>query len=630
MNRFPLWKYVLLIVIISVGFIYALPNLYGPDPAIQVTANSQAANVDADLLQTLGAALDEAGIAHFGEEITESGAAMIRLHDPSQQLAAQKVVQATLNAPEFQAADKRYVVALNRASNTPAWLLAIGASPMNLGLDLAGGVHFLLEVDTPRAVASRLGDMQETIRKGIRERRLFNVDVKLEDSTLVITAPSEEAQREMMTFVQDNLPDLVRQRGSDNRGNYWIRAQISDQTIREIEDHAVSQNLTTLRNRVNELGVSEPLVQRQGRNRIVVELPGVQDAAGAKRILGKTANLEFRLEALPETPLTQKEKFEFYTEEERQLRGPKFLERRRIITGERVINAMGGFDDQSNSPKIDITLDSEGGTLMHHATRNEVGRNMGVLFIDYYTEKQRVLENGEVVEKEVVKEDRKIINLATIRSALGARFQITGLDSSREANDVALLLRAGSLAAPMVFVEERTIGPSLGAENIAMGVKSVQIGLLLLVVFMLLYYKVFGIVANIALAMNLVLLTALMSILGATLTMPGIAGIVLTMGMAVDANVLIYSRIKEELKAGLPPQSAIHAGYDRALSSIIDANLTTLIVAFILYAISSGSVKGFAVTLSLGIVTSVFTAVIGSRAIVNLIYGNRNVSKLWI
>jgi preprotein translocase subunit SecD len=630
MNRFPLWKYVLLIVIISVGFIYALPNLYGPDPAIQVTANSQAANVDADLLQTLGAALGEAGIAHFGEEITESGAAMIRLHDPSQQLAAQKVVQATLNAPEFQAADKRYVVALNRASNTPAWLLTIGASPMNLGLDLAGGVHFLLEVDTPRAVASRLGDMQETIRKGIRERRLFNVDVKLEDSTLVITAPSEEAQREMMTFVQDNLPDLVRQRGSDNRGNYWIRAQISDQTIREIEDHAVSQNLTTLRNRVNELGVSEPLVQRQGRNRIVVELPGVQDAAGAKRILGKTANLEFRLEALPETPLTQKEKFEFYTEEERQLRGPKFLERRRIITGERVINAMGGFDDQSNSPKIDITLDSEGGTLMHHATRNEVGRNMGVLFIDYYTEKQRVLENGEVVEKEVVKEDRKIINLATIRSALGARFQITGLDSSREANDVALLLRAGSLAAPMVFVEERTIGPSLGAENIAMGVKSVQIGLLLLVVFMLLYYKVFGIVANIALAMNLVLLTALMSILGATLTMPGIAGIVLTMGMAVDANVLIYSRIKEELKAGLPPQSAIHAGYDRALSSIIDANLTTLIVAFILYAISSGSVKGFAVTLSLGIVTSVFTAVIGSRAIVNLIYGNRNVSKLWI
>ncbi|MBC6905709.1 protein translocase subunit SecD [Saccharophagus sp. K07] len=629
MNRFPLWKYVLLIVVISVGFIYALPNLYSPDPAIQVTANSRAANVDDALLKTLGAALSEAGIEHFGEEITEAGSAMIRLRDGSQQLAAQKVVQSTLNSAEFQAADKRYVVALNRASNTPDWLLSIGANPMNLGLDLAGGVHFLLEVDTPRAVADRMTDMQETIRKGIRERRLFNVDVKQEERTFVITAPSEETQRELMKFLQDNLPDLVRQRGSDSKG-YWIRAQISDQTIREIEDHAVSQNLTTLRNRVNELGVSEPLVQRQGRNRIVVELPGVQDAAGAKRILGKTANLEFRLEALPETPVTQKEKFEFYTEQDRQMRGPKYLERRRIITGERVINAMAGFDDQSNSPKIDITLDSEGGNLMHHATRNEVGRNMGVLFIDYYTEKQRVVENGEVVEKDVTKEDRKIINLATIRSALGARFQITGLDSSREANDVALLLRAGSLAAPMVFVEERTVGPSLGAENIAMGIKSVQIGLLLLVIFMLVYYKVFGIVANIVLTMNLVLLTALMSILGATLTMPGIAGIVLTLGMAVDANVLIYSRIKEELKAGLSPQGAIRAGFDRAFTSIIDANLTTLIVAFILYAISSGSVKGFAVTLSLGIVTSVFTAVVGTRAIVNLIYGNRNVTKLWI
>lgn len=630
MNRFPLWKYVLLIVIISVGFIYAMPNLYSPDPAIQVTANSREANVDEELLQILGAALDEAGIAHFGEEIEEGGAAMIRLRETSQQLAAQKVVQATLNSPQFQAADKRYVVALNRASNTPDWLLAIGASPMNLGLDLAGGVHFLLEVDTPRAVASRTEDMQETIRKGIRERRLFNVDVKQEERTLVITAPSEESQREMMTFLQDNLPDLVRQRGSDNNGNYWIRAQISDQTIRQIEDHAVSQNLTTLRNRVNELGVSEPLVQRQGRNRIVVELPGVQDAAGAKRILGKTANLEFRLEAQPETPLTQKEKFEFYAEEERRLRGPKFLERRRIITGERVINAMAGFDDQSNSPKIDITLDGEGGTLMHHATRNEVGRNMGVLFIDYYTEKQRVVENGEVVEKDVVKEDRKIINLATVRSALGARFQITGLDSPKEANDVALLLRAGSLAAPMVFAEERTIGPSLGAENIAMGVKSVKLGLIMLVLFMLVYYKVFGLAANLALAMNIILLTALMSTLGATLTMPGIAGIVLTLGMAVDANVLIFSRIKEELRAGMPPASAIHAGFDRAFTTIMDANITTLIVAFILFAIGTGPVKGFAVTLSLGILTSVFTAIVGTRAVVNLIYGNRPVSKLWI
>ena len=629
MNRFPLWKYVLLILVIGFGFIYALPNIYSPDPAIQITSNSRAAELNDELLQAVGNTLQQAGIDYFGAEITPEGFAMIRLRDAGQQLAAQKAVQTLLDGAPYQGEDKRYVVALNRASTTPDWLSSLGASPMNLGLDLAGGVHFLLEVDTPKAVADRMEDMQETIKKGIRDKRLFNVDVQLKGRTLTLTTPNEDTQKALISIMQESLPDLSRQRGSDG-GSYWVRGTLEDRVIQEIEDHAVSQNLTTIRNRVNELGVSEPLVQRQGRNRIVVELPGVLDAAGAKKILGKTANLEFRLEAAPDAPLTQKERFEFYTEEERQLRGPKFLERRRIITGERVVNAVSGFDDQSNSPKIDITLDGEGGTLMHHATRNEVGRNMGVLFIDYYTEKQRVVENGQVVEKEVSKADKKIINLATIRSALGVRFQITGLDSPKEANDVALLLRAGSLAAPMVFVEERTIGPSLGAENIAMGVESVKLGLLMLVLFMLAYYKVFGLAANIALGMNIILLTALMSILGATLTMPGIAGIVLTMGMAVDANVLIFSRIKEELKAGLPTQSAIHAGFDRAFTTIMDANITTLIVAFILFVIGTGPVKGFAVTLSLGILTSVFTAIVGTRAVINLIYGNRQVSKLWI
>lgn len=630
MNRFPLWKYVLLILVIGFGFIYALPNIYSPDPAIQITGNSRAAKIDDELLQVAGEALQQAGIDYFGAEITAEGFAMIRLRDASQQLAAQKAVQTLFNSEAYRAADKRYVVALNRASTTPEWLVSLGASPMNLGLDLAGGVHFLLEVDTPKAIADRMEDMQETIKKGIREKRLFNVDVQLKDRTFTITTPSEEVQGEVIALLNDSLPDLTRQRGSESDGSYWVKATLPDQVIQEIENHAVSQNLTTIRNRVNELGVSEPLVQRQGRNRIVVELPGVQDAAGAKKILGKTANLEFRLEATPETPLTQKEKFEFYTEEERQLRGPKFLERRRILTGERVINAVSGFDDQSNSPKIDITLDSEGGNLMHHATRNEVGRNMGVLFIDYFTETQQVMEGGKLVEKEVSKVDRKIINLATIRSALGVRFQITGLESPKEANDVALLLRAGSLAAPMVFVEERTIGPSLGAENIEMGVKSVKLGLLLVVFFMLVYYKVFGIAANIALGMNIVILVALMSMLGATLTLPGIAGIVLTVGMAVDANVLIFSRIKEELANGVPPQSAIHSGFERAFTTILDANVTTLIVAFILFAIGTGPVKGFAVTLSLGILTSMFTAIVGTRAIVNLIYGNRTATKLWI
>jgi preprotein translocase subunit SecD len=630
MNRFPLWKYALLILVVGFGFIFALPNLYAPDPAIQITGNSRAAKVDESLLRTASDALTAAGVEHFGEELTTDGAVMIRLRDSNQQLAAQKAVQTALESDVARAQDKRYVVALNRASNTPNWLLSIGAKPMNLGLDLAGGVHFLLEVDTPKAVADRMEDMQETIKKGIRENRLFNVDVKLDGRTFTLTAQNENTQTALIELLQENLPDLVRQRGSESDAHYWVIATLSDQTIREIEDHAVSQNLTTMRNRVNELGVSEPLVQRQGRNRIVVELPGVQDAAGAKKILGKTANLEFRLEATPDTPLSQKEKFEFYTEQEREMRGPQFLERRRVITGERVINAMAGFDDQSNSPKIDITLDSEGGNLMHNATRNEVGRNMGVLFIDYYTEKQRVLENGQVVEKDVSKVDKKIINLATIRSALGVRFQITGLDSSKEANDVALLLRAGSLAAPMVFVEERTIGPSLGAENIAKGVSSIQLGLLLVVVFMLVYYKVFGIAANLALGMNVILLTGLMSILGATLTMPGIAGIVLTMGMAVDANVLIFSRIKEEVASGAPPQRAIQAGFERAFSTILDANLTTLIVGFILFSIGTGPVKGFAITLSLGILTSMFTAILGTRVVVNLIYGNRKINKLWI
>lgn len=630
MNRFPLWKYVLLILVIGFGFIYALPNIYSPDPAIQITGNSRAAKIDDELLQVAGETLQKAGIDYFGAEITAEGFAMIRLRDAGQQLAAQKAMQTLFNSETYRAADKRYVVALNRASTTPDWLVSLGASPMNLGLDLAGGVHFLLEVDTPKAIADRMEDMQETIKKGIREKRLFNVDVQLKDRTFTITTPNAEVQGEVIAMLEDSLPDLARQRGSENDGSYWVKATLPDQVIQEIENHAVSQNLTTIRNRVNELGVSEPLVQRQGRNRIVVELPGVQDAAGAKKILGKTANLEFRLEATPDTPLTQKEKFEFYTEEERQLRGQKFLERRRIITGERVINAVSGFDDQSNSPKIDITLDSEGGNLMHHATRNEVGRNMGVLFIDYYTETQRVMEGSKLVEKEVSKVDRKIINLATIRSALGVRFQITGLESPKEANDVALLLRAGSLAAPMVFVEERTIGPSLGAENIEMGVKSVKLGLLLVVFFMLLYYKVFGIAANIALGMNIVILVAMMSILGATLTLPGIAGIVLTVGMAVDANVLIFSRIKEELANGSPPQSAIHSGFERAFTTILDANVTTLIVAFVLFAIGTGPVKGFAVTLSLGILTSMFTAIVGTRAVVNLIYGNRPLTKLWI
>jgi preprotein translocase subunit SecD len=629
MTPVPLWKSALLILVVGFGVVFALPNLYAPDPSIQITGNSRAAEVE-EGLHIASDALTAAGIEHFGAELTSEGVALIRLRDGNQQHAAQKVVHEALDTSAFRAQEKRYVVALHRASNTPDWLLSIGAKPMNLGLDLAGGVHFVLEVDTSKAVVDHLDDAQELLKESIREKRLSNVDIELDQRAIVLRAMNEGTQAALIELLQENLPDLVRQNGSESDDSYWVRAELSDRSSREIEDHAVSQNLTTLRNRVNELGVSEPLVQRQGRNRIVVELPGVQDAAGAKKILGKTANLEFRLEADPSEPVAPDDQFEFYTEKDRQMRGPQSLERRRIISGDRVMNAVAGFDDQTNTPKIDITLDSEGGHLMHHATRNQIGRNMGVLFIDYYTEKQHIVENDVVVEKDVAKVDKKIINLATIRSALGVRFQITGLDNVREANDIALLLRAGSLAAPMLFVDERTIGPSLGAKNIARGLKSVQIGLLLVVIFMLAYYKVFGLVANLALGIDMVLLIALMSTLGATLTMPGIAGIVLTMGMVVDANVLIYSRIKEELKAGLSPKDAIHAGFDRAFITILDTNLSMLIVGVILFAIGSGPIRGFAVTLSLGILTAVFTAVLGTRVMVNLIYGNRNVARLWI
>lgn len=629
MNRFPLWKYVLLFVVLGLGVLYAMPNLYRPDPAIQITGSSQAARVDEALVERARAALREADIEFFGEQISEDGRTVLfRLHEQGHQLPAQRAVQLALQTGAGP--DQRFVVALNQATTTPAWLESLGASRMNLGLDLAGGVHFLLEVDTPQAINDRLEDMEQSVRRNIREQRLFNVTVAVEDQSLLITTESEEHQQGMIAFLRDEMPQLDRQRGRNNDGTYWVRAAMSSQAVQEIEDHAVNQNLTTLRNRVNELGVSEPLVQKQGRNRIVVELPGIQDTAGAKMILGKTANLEFRLEATPNTPSYQREEFEFYDEQERRQRGSAYLERRRIITGERVVNAVAGFDQQSNSPKIDITLDSEGGSLMHHVTRHQVGRNMGVLFIDYYEVTELVEENGEWVEKVTNVADRKIINLATIRSALGVRFQITGLGSSREANDVALLLRAGSLAAPMRFVEERTIGPSLGAENIRNGVVSVQLGLAMVLIFMIFFYKVFGIAASLALGFNLVLLVALMSMLGATLTLPGIAGIVLTVGMAVDANVLIFSRIKEELRNGLPPQSAIHSGFERAFTTILDANLTTLIVAFILFAIGTGPIKGFAITLSLGILTSMFTAIIGTRAVINLIYGGRKVNKLWI
>ncbi len=622
MNRYPLWKYLLILVIIGMGCIYSLPNLYRPDPAVQITGTSSSTVVDEQLLAQVTAALDKAGINYFGAE-HDQAAALIRLYEREDQLPAKEVVSEALQGD--------YVVALNTAETTPDWLRSIGARPLRLGLDLAGGVHFLLEVDTEDAVAKRMAANEDVFKRSIREARLRDINVSLEDErVLAVTAATEELRDQAVDLLREELPELQRETGQAADGSFWVRAQMTEQAIEAIEDYAISQNLSTLRNRVNELGVSEPIVQRQGANRIVVELPGVQDTAAAKRIIGKTANLEFRLQAEPDELISQKEEFEFLDPEKQRIYGSAWLEKRVIVTGDKVTDAKVGYDQETGQPQVNITLDGDGGAAMHRATRDNVGRPLGVLFIEY---KPRTVmttnEQGERVEETVQVPDKKIISLATVQSALGRSFRVTGLEQ-QEAAELALLLRSGALAAPMVFVEERTIGPSLGEENIAMGMNSIKIGLSMVLIFMVLYYRVFGLFANMALFVNIILMVAIMSFLGATLTLPGIAGIVLTMGMAVDANVLIFARIREELKAGMPPQTALSRGFDHSFVTIIDANITTLIVAFILFAIGTGPVKGFAVTLSVGILTSMFTAIMGTRAMVNLIYGGRKDPKLWI
>ena len=620
LNKYPLWKYLLVLFVILLGVFYAAPNLYAPDPALQIAGQSSAQIIDDRIVDKALEALDEAGIEHFGETIEAQGrSALVRLRDSERQLQAQARVSRALG--------DGFIVALNLAPTTPDWLSDYGAQPMKLGLDLSGGVHFKLEVDVDAAVERRMEFYVNSTKRVLREDRIRGF-VTLNDQGKVETRfKTEELRERARALIAENSPELVLDRVDD--GDSWnLLAAMTEQTRKEIADYAVSQNLTTLRNRVNELGVSEPLVQRQGQKRIVVELPGIQDTAEAKRILGKVANLEFRLVANLDAAPSEKQRFE-YRSEDRAGR-TEWLERDVIITGERVSNAQASFD-QNGQPNVQISLDSEGGTLMSRATRNNIKRRMGVLFIERkYRTRYETGEDGSEVVVKVPYDEKKLLTAPVIQSALGAQFQITGLDSPLESSELALMLRAGALAAPITFVEERTVGPSLGAENIRMGVKSVQYGLSLVVLFMILYYRVFGVAAVVALTFNLVLLVSVMSLIGATLTLPGIAGIVLTVGMAVDANVLIFSRIREEVRAGLSPQMAIHAGFERAVATILDANLTTLIVAVILYAVGTGPVKGFAVTLSVGILTSMFTAIMGTRALVNLIYGGRRVRALSI
>ncbi len=626
LNRYPLWKYLLLLLVLAFALIFSSANLYAPDPAVQISGNSSSLEINNQTVKRITDSLESANIEYFGETSTQRNA-LIRLRDKDQQLAAKEVIKRALGDD--------YVVALNMAPTTPEWLDNLGASPMKLGLDLSGGVHFLMEVDTGAVISARLESIPVELKRQLRQQKVRYQSVTVnKDNELVAIFKTAELRDKATGIFRSELADpssisapFLLER-SDETDGFYVRGQMTEQAIKDIEDYAVQQNLTTLRNRVNELGVSEPIVQRQGRTRIVVELPGVQDTVEAKRIIGKTANLEFRLEASPSASLASKELFEYRSEEEQALTGGAYLERRAIINGTNVSGAQASFDSQTSQPQVNITLDSDGGAKMHRGTRKNVGRRLGVLFIEYKTRTQDA--NGNLLDKPVQVIEKEIISLATVQTALNAEFRITGLQSPVEASELALLLRAGALAAPMTFVQESTIGPSLGEENIALGVKSVKLGLLLVLIFMLFYYKVFGLAANIALAANLVLLTAVMSIFGATLTLPGIAGIVLTVGMAVDANVLIFSRIKEELKNGLPPQTAINSGFDRAFTTILDANITTLIVAIILYGIGTGSVKGFAVTLAIGILTSMFTAIVGTRAVVNLIYGGRSVKKLSI
>ena len=618
LNRYPLWKNLFITLIVAMGFYYAAPNLYAPDPALQIGGSSGAQGINERLMERASEALSEAGIGHFGEEVQDSGkTGLIRLESREQQLKAQAVLQRALG--------DGYIVALNLAPTTPDWLVSGGAQPMKLGLDLSGGVHFKLEVDVDAATDRKLEQYENGIKRRLREERIRG-RIALEGTRIGMTFRSVEDREAARAEVRDLYPELLLDRVDEDMPQLF--AEVTEITIAEVVEYAVAQNLTTLRNRVNELGVSEPLVQRQGKNRIVVELPGIQDTAEAKRILGKVANLEFRLVAEANAPISERQRFDYRGETRQGM--TEWLERDIIITGERVSNAAASFD-QNGQPNVQITLDGEGGMLMSRATRANVKRRMGVLFIERkYRTRYETDENGETVVIRDPYDEKKVLTAPVIQSALGAQFQITGLDSPAESSELALMLRAGALAAPISFVEERTVGPSLGAENIELGVKSLQLGLALVVLFMMVYYRIFGVIAVVALTANLVLLVAVMSLLSATLTLPGIAGIVLTVGMAVDANVLIFARIREELAAGTSNQLAIHSGFERAVTTILDANITTLIVAIILYAVGTGPIKGFAVTLSVGIITSMFTAIMGTRALVNLSYGGRRVERLSI
>ena len=618
MNRFSIWTYAFILMVLSIGVIYSLPNLYPAKPAIQIAYTDSGKSADQILLNQVREILEGQAVGIESVGLKDNNI-VAKFNSFDDQLAGKAALQKILL--------DQAIVALNLEPSTPQWLRDIGAGPLKLGLDLSGGVHFLLEVDIDSALDNRLESLLNQYRKKFRDDRI-NVENSRKDNKdlLFAFASDEDYNKALKIFNADNITAI----GASfydldtNSLRNLIELSFSQSAIKEIRDYAVGQNLMTLRNRVNELGVSEPIVQRQGSSRIVVQLPGVQDTTAAKKIIGKTANLEFRLEAASTTSRLRKEEFDW--QEERM--GSTFLEKNIIVAGERVTNASSGFDE-SGFAQVNITLDMQGGRAMQKATTGNIGRRLGVLFVE---QKNKSVLTQDADGNDVIEQtsyiEKKIISLATVQAVLGTGFRITGVGSPQEASELALLLRAGALAAPMKFVEERTVGPSLGKENVELGVRSIIIGLLSVIAFMLFYYRWFGFAANIALFANVVLITGFMSLIGATLTLPGIAGIVLTIGMAVDANVLIFSRIREELKDGKDPQTAIQEGFSRAFVTIVDANVTTLIASIVLYAIGTGPVKGFAITLSIGILTSMFTAIMGTRAIINVMYGNKNIKEL--
>lgn len=625
MNRYPLWKYILVLTVLTVGVIFALPNLFGEDPSVVITTEDGEIPAEETQSEVLSF-LEEEGLSPAVHEVLEERW-VLRYDSTDRQMRASDMISAKLG--------RDYSVAMTLVPATPQFLRAIGAEPMFLGLDLRGGVHFLLQVDLDAMINDTLDGYERDIRTLMREERIRYSSIEVSDEQdlrLIFTSEDLRARAEGLISEQVEGIEIDKQ---PSNGDYLLIVKLDEDDQQEMINLAVQQNVTTLRNRVDELGVAEPIVQRQGSDRIVVQLPGVQDPAQAKEILGATATLEFRFVDHSDFPFTGDPDDPdavpagselFPTRNVEHAGDYVLLERDYIVTGERIIDASSGYDQQTGSPEVNIRLSGTGGRIMNRATRERVGDHMGVLFIERVTETELVDGEPQRVSREI----EEVISVARIREALGGRFRITGIDSSEEASNLALLLRAGALAAPIDIVEERTIGPSLGAENVERGFMAVVIGFFLVVAFMAVYYRVFGLVANLALFTNLIIIVAVLSMLQATLTLPGIAGIVLTVGMAVDANVLIFQRIREELKAGTPIQTAIDRGYSKALSTIADANVTTLIAAAMLFIFGTGPVQGFAVTLAIGLATSMFTAIVGTRAVINLIYGGRKVTELKI